>query len=42
VIKNLKELIAAKRNDHFGFHKESVKEVESKIELLKNYDLKTP
>ena len=41
-IKQLKERIAEKRSDKFGFHKESIREIQREIELIKNFDCRTP
>lgn len=41
-IKQLKERIAAKRSDKFGFHEEGIQEIQREIELIKNFDGRTP
>lgn len=41
-IKHLKERLAAKRSDKFGFHKENIQEIQREIELIENFNCKTP
>ena len=41
-IKQLKERIAAKRSDKFGFHEEGTREIQREIELINNFDCRTP
>ena len=41
-IKQLKERIAEKRSDKFGFHEEGIREIQREIELIKNFDCRTP
>ena len=41
-IKQLKERIAEKRSDKFGFHEESIREIQREIELIRNFDCRSP